>query len=333
MRILVGLIFLMQFFSAGYGQISDQVKERIDADYNDLPDIEHFGAKLNHDFFSKIDKVGAIYYWICTNIDYDTKTHFSKKGGYTYDFKYKTREEKVEKIQEIDNKMASDAFKSKKAEGKVYAHLFKKMCDNTGVDCEVISGVLKSKYKDIGRKPGRSDHLWNAVKINNKWQLIDASMGAGFLNELEQVFVKEYSEIFFMMNAKEFSLTHYPKRAQWLFCDTTPEEFESLPLFHYRYFRFKVELSSPLNGVISTLSDDYLSIHFKEKEKVNFQDLMGFSYGIEKEDQLAKIVPLKKGNILTLNIPVKDIKYDYLTVFFKAQPLVSYRIKISSSFK
>ncbi|MCW3785906.1 transglutaminase domain-containing protein [Plebeiibacterium sediminum] len=331
MRIIVGLIFLMQFLGAGYGQISDQIKERVDAEYNDFPDIEHFGAKLNHDFFSKYDKVGAIYYWICKNVDYDTKSHFSKKGGYTYDFRYKTREEKVEKIQEIDNKMALDAFKSKKAEGKVYAHLFKKMCDNAGVECEVISGVLKSKYTDIGKKPGRSNHMWNAVKINDKWHLVDASMGAGFLSELDQVFVKEYSETFFLMEPKAFSLTHYPKRDQWLFCDTTPEEFESLPLLHYRYFRFKVGLTSPLNGIITSLDKDYLTIQFKEKEKINFQDLMGFSYGIEKEDQLAKIVPIKKGNILTLKIPVKDIKYDYLTIFFKAQPLVSYRIKISNN--
>ncbi len=333
MRIIFGIIFLVCFFDPAEAQISDLVKSRIDADYQDVSDIEHFGAKLNHDFFSKYDKVSAIYYWICKNVVYDTKSYFSKKSGYTYDFRYKTRDEKVEKIKEIDNKMALEAFKSKKAVGDVYAHLFKKMCDNAGVQCEVISGFLKSKFTDIGKKPSRSNHLWNAVEIDKKYYLIDTSQGAGFLNEQEQIFEPNYSELFFMINADAFSLTHFPKKKEWLFSDMTPEQFESLPLLHYRYFFLPLKLKQPLNGIITSLKRDQLVVEFTQQGKgIKLQDMLGFSYGFKKDEQLAKIMPQKKGNMLTFKIPLKDIKYDYITIFFKGQPMISYRIKLTKSY-
>ena len=308
------------------------VKERIDSDYKGISDIKHFGAKLNHDFFSKDDKLGAIYYWICTNVEIDVKKYFSKNGGYTYNFKYKTREEKVRKIQETDNKMALEAFRSKKATGKEYAHMFKKMCDNAGIECEVISGCLKSKYEDIGRKPGRSDHLWNAVKIDGKWHLIDSFWGAGYLNEQEQTFTKQYSERFYMLSPEEFFLNHFPKRTQWVLVDRSPQEFEALPLFHYQYFFLNMNLLIPAKGIVSVVSKGKISVVFKEKgEGINTQDLFGFSYGFEKDETLAKIIPFKKGEYVKFQIPVPDLKHDYFSIYFKGQPVVTYKIKLPAN--
>ncbi len=47
------------------------------------------------------------------------------------------------------------------------------MGNNVGLECEIISGTAKNSLKSIGRKSGRRDHMWNAVKINDKWQLVD----------------------------------------------------------------------------------------------------------------------------------------------------------------
>ncbi|CAF3430030.1 unnamed protein product [Rotaria socialis] len=112
------------------------------------------------DAFSKgkslIDRHWIIFYWIACNIDYDTESYFSKN--------YK-------------DQTAEGVFRFKKGVCAGYANLYKYLCDQLGVPCEIISGYAKGYGFDDrnGATPMETDHAWNAVEIDDHWYLMEST--------------------------------------------------------------------------------------------------------------------------------------------------------------
>ncbi|NOZ45824.1 MAG: hypothetical protein GXO79_03485 [Chlorobi bacterium] len=140
-----------------------------------------------------LEKVRSFYIWITHNIGYDTKAYFSNSQK-----KYTPEE----------------VLKRKKAVCEGYATLLKAMCDMENIPCEIISGYSKG----YGYKPNKTlkskDHAWNAVKINEKWYLIDATWGSGYLDDKGH-FKKYFSNYFFLTSPETFIYEHLPADPMW----------------------------------------------------------------------------------------------------------------------
>ncbi|GAF04127.1 hypothetical protein [Saccharicrinis fermentans] len=75
-------------------QIRTEVKLSMDSLPDKLPSIGNLAAHIHHRFSNQEDMTAAIYYWIAKNIAFDSKEHFAKKKKFTYNFRYKTQDEK-----------------------------------------------------------------------------------------------------------------------------------------------------------------------------------------------------------------------------------------------
>lgn len=56
-----------------------------------------------------------------------------------------------------------------------FANLFKLMCDLAEIECKTIAGYSKTYISGVskGENAGLSNHVWNAVKIQNQWYIVD----------------------------------------------------------------------------------------------------------------------------------------------------------------
>ena len=325
-KYLLVIFITIQSSSWSSAQIKPEVKQYMDSLPAKLPSIGNLAVHIQQRFVDEEDIAAAAYYWIAKNIVFDAKEHFAKKKKFTYNFRYKNQDEKKQKIQKVNIGLAEEAFKRKKAVAKGYALLFKKLCNNAGLECEVVEGSSKQTFKHIGRKPGRSNHNWNVVNIHKEWYLVDVTWGAGILNEKNRSFIPRYNETFFMTKPSSFFLNHYPKNKKWLLCNRDEEEFTFLPLFHPSYLRTGILLESPSLGLITPMEGDTIQISFKRQYPTDSHE-PAFSYAYE-EDRKPRFLDIHTNNdTIKLFIPTKKKRYDYLTIYDDDHPLVSFKVK------
>jgi hypothetical protein len=132
------------------------------------------------------EKAWAIFTWIATHISYDTSY----------------------KIADADN-----ALKYRKGVCAAYSDLFNEFCALAGLNAVRISGYAKSIYYDFDGVLTKPNHDWNAVQIDGIWVLVDATWGAGYVNN--GVFTKEFSAAWFEVDPALLIFTHFPEDKQW----------------------------------------------------------------------------------------------------------------------
>ncbi|CAF1195353.1 unnamed protein product [Didymodactylos carnosus] len=188
---------------------------------------------------TQIEKVWIIFYWISQNISYDDESYFSGN---------------------IPSQRADDVFRSKKAVCEGYASLFKRLCDETGLACEKVSGYAKG-YSFNARKPAFDDtnHAWNVVKIEYHYYFIESTWGTGHMAENKK-FKRELEAHYFLSQPAHMIYNHLPVDEKWqlLARPITMTEYLSMPQTHAAFFEFDLQVVSPHNShAISIHKDKY----------------------------------------------------------------------------
>lgn len=160
------------------------------------------------------------------------------------------------------NRSNKDILKRGKAICWGYSTLFKAMCEEVGIECEIISGYSKVP---LNSKPKieEPNHAWNAVKIDGKWHLLDATWDSGNKG-LESDFEKQFGHNYFLTPPSFFIANHLPAEPNWQLvkCPIAPQEFQ-LPIDKI------TQLAARTNcQFISTLGQsEKLSVHDKRLSK------------------------------------------------------------------
>jgi transglutaminase/protease-like cytokinesis protein 3 len=158
---------------------------------------------------TKREKVELIYYWIASNISYDVDNYASKAKAH---------------------KTPHQVFTEKRGAYRGYADLFKHMCDEARVRCVVIPGYAKG-YNFKGERLAKANHAWNAVWIDNSWQLIDVTWGSGYVQDMGDSFVFRSSlDTDYLFSKPEgFVIQHFPEDVKWQLLETpvTIDDFYS----------------------------------------------------------------------------------------------------------
>lgn len=237
------LIFILPVYHFAQGCGSEKKKfEAEDAfamavsgsDYKNCSDLARALAKGAS---TQIGQVRIIFRWIAENIAYSPG-------------------EKSEDSEDI--------FAGKKAASTGFCILFKDMCRSIGVECMVIKGY--SKYAIKGDNELKEpDHYWNAVKLEDKWQLCDVAWSSGYRDENTKKTVSQFSDIYFLMPPKNFIHSHFPEQPTWQFLDTVMKKSSfTKQVFHYPgYYYFNLnDVSVPGNSIKVKLKDS-LQLRFK----------------------------------------------------------------------
>ncbi|HTO92755.1 MAG TPA: transglutaminase domain-containing protein [Bacteroidota bacterium] len=144
------------------------------------------------------EKCRAIFRWITANISYDADAFFSGRTS---------------------SGTAQDALRTRRGVCEGYASLFTELCRKGGLTVEEIPGFAKG----YGYRPGESpalkpNHSWNAVRLDDRWELIDCTWGAGYIGD-DRRFHRQFNPHYFLTPAGEFIYDHFPENSRWQLLD------------------------------------------------------------------------------------------------------------------
>lgn len=200
---------------------------------------------LVKDLKTDVEKFRAIYKWVSDNIenDYDSNKIVDKKRAKIGSDSLKFYEWNREFSQKVFRKIVSD----KKTVCTGYAYLIKKMSELAGITCEIIDGYARSTDSNI-KKQTLPNHSWNAVKLNDKWYLCDATWSSGYYFINLKKFIFDFNNGYFLSNPNLFIKDHYPLNEKWALIDSKPNinTFLNGPLIYNKTHNFGIIPMSPI---------------------------------------------------------------------------------------
>lgn len=180
-----------------YDQIDEHARN---APQNLDRDLDKLTAYLVRPAETDAEKVRAFYVWIAEHIDYDVSLFKRYRPGISL------------------NITPEDVLKQGKAVCQGYSDLMIAMCTRVGIEARLVPGYSKGFGNENRTDFSNADHAWNAVKIDGKWQLLDATWGAGGLDE-NMNYVPKFNEKYFLADPKEFIKDHMPLYPMWQLLD------------------------------------------------------------------------------------------------------------------
>jgi hypothetical protein len=160
------------------------------------PNYRSIASEITAHASTKMQKVRAIYNWICENIEYDTSFQIYH---------------------------ADECYKHRKGVCQAYSELMCSLCQAVGVPCTLVSGVGRYQY-------GGGPHAWVYADVEKGRILIDPTWGAGYVNGSTFTFRLDHSD-WFDVDPYWMIFTHYPDNAEHQFIDQpiSRETFNRLP--------------------------------------------------------------------------------------------------------
>ncbi|MEO1435136.1 MAG: transglutaminase domain-containing protein [Bacteroidota bacterium] len=198
--------------------------------------IQEIAAHLESACENDLEKARAIYVWLTKNIRYDDEAYNSGQSG-----AYKARE----------------VFRVRKAVCEGFSNLYVAMGEAMDLEIEKVIGYSKGVSYVPGSRLGDSDHAWNAIRINGKWRVFDATWGEGngaFIDG-KLVSKKDFNDYWFNVDPYEAIFNHYPEKEKFVFVEPaiSLRDYEQLPYIRSAYFKlgfdgkatFQKALSNP----------------------------------------------------------------------------------------
>ncbi len=180
---------------------------------------------------NEMEKARAVFRWITSNIEYDAARLAQIMGG----------AEDVFQTGKTKNQWAVEAMQNRVGVCASFAFLFTELADRIGLVSENVYGWYLPFVDDEDRDyqsafKGRPDHLWNVVKINGNWFLLDGTTGD------------------FLTPPKSMIETHYPENPYWQLLDDPVISWRPVgePLTFPVYDEYDMELLEPCEYLIYT---------------------------------------------------------------------------------
>ena len=294
------------------------IDEKI-TNYPRFSKVEDLASKISKDFTSDKDKVRAAFVWLAKNIRYNLDEYYNPSRQ-TISFSYATEEEKTQKLQEIKDNIVAKAFLSKQGVCEEYAQSFTKICNLLGIESEVIKGYVRNDAREIGRVPNSTNHAWNAVKLNNKWVILDATWAAGY--EYNGKWVRDFNNYFYNIPKEKIFNTHFPDDKVWVlrFGRISLSEFYNQPIYGNSFLSSNAELISPKKGTINVESSENIELKFKNLSENSLV------FYVFRGERLAQKPIIKKENnisILTIKNPQRNTE---LILFINKEDALKFKV-------
>jgi hypothetical protein len=127
-----------------------------------------------------------------------------------------------------------------------YAGLAEALGAAMGLQLQVVSGWSKGYGYTAGQRfSGPTNHAWVAVKIGDRWRLMDPTWGAGYLDGSMR-FVRQFQEHYFLTRPEEFVYDHLPEDPRWQLLQRplTAAEYAELVYLKPGFFRLGLRIGN-----------------------------------------------------------------------------------------
>lgn len=286
---------------------------------------------LTCSYTTELEKVRSIFLWITDNISYNTIRYQSRiRNSRDDDAEAEYDADSI--FKSLDERVAIITLKRGFALCDGYARLFKSLCDFAGIKSEVITGYART---NMGSNQFMCNHKWNAVMIDGKWYLLDATWASGYLNFSGTNFIRDYNAGYFLTPPKYFIQDHYPDDIKWTLLDSPPtlSEFNRSP-FKQPAFNYKIVSYQPSKGVINAVVGDTVTVILEtidEKRVLYLSDRnsVDSSY-LSFTDSLLKINKnfSVKGTKVSANYIVTNDEAQWLQVIYNGAVVLRYKLNI-----
>ena len=190
--------------------------------------LDKLAQSLTDGLDTDSQKVRAIHDWVTLNVSYDTASLLSES---------------------VDNERVADVLRTRRSACRGYADLFGELCRRSGLDCAAIQGYARGAGDDPFSREGPSEpnHAWNAVRVDGRWRLVDATWDAGrYCNDAG--YEQRYSTDYLFPDPAWLIHTHLPSDSCWQLLDkpVSALEFGNLPYLTVEFFRLGLKLRTRL---------------------------------------------------------------------------------------
>lgn len=267
---------------------------------NDLPKLSY---NLTKSLSSDVEKFRAIYIWVCTNVENDY--YLFEKNSRKRD-KFKNDSFKLlEWNKEISKETFKRLIKQKKTVCTGYAYLLKELTNLANIKCEIINGYGRTAETDF-KKSNDQNHSWNAVELNSKWYLCDATWSSGSFDLNRNTFNLNYNDGYFLTNPKDFIKNHFPFDSKWQLNEEKLNfyDFSDLPLIYGESFKNNLIPVFPLNMNLEVQKGDEIIFQLKKDKTI---DLDAIRIEIVSGNYKKTEVPI----LISLKDDIVEIKYNF----------------------
>lgn len=283
---------------------------------------------------NELDKVRAIFHWITDNIAYNTII-FQKRTRYQPKVKTTGEQDDTSMVlKPLNERVAEGVLKRRVAVCDGYSRLFKTLCDYAGIKSVIIYGYARNFSNRVGTR-FFSNHTWNAVSINGKWELLDATWASGYIN-FNDDFVKSYNDKYFLAPPQQFIEDHYPELIEWALLSKPPTlgEFRYSPFKYQSFFKKRILSISPTTGTIEAKIGDTINIEIETVSEE--KNLLITGYPIMQSALLSLFNPLLMQESLTVTSSKKlkghyivNTPIEWLYVILNGETVLRYKVKLS----
>lgn len=271
MRFLSSLLLFVTISIYGHSQDLDYIEfpkaDSIAELYprHSLHDLQGLSRKLTAGLSAEEAKFRAIYKWVCLNIANDGKIAQANK---------RNREKLAGEELAVWNTKLIPQVNKKLMEQYVtictgYAWLIQQLSKYARLECAIVHGYGRTIQSNIGGK-GLLNHSWNAIRLNGKWYLCDATWSSGALDAQSSSFIRKYEDAYFLPDPSYFIHNHYPLDNKWTLLDQYPtlDEFLNGPLIYVAAYSHKIQPLYPNNFNVAVSRDSTLTFRLACKEEI-----------------------------------------------------------------
>lgn len=297
----------------------------------DAPTVDSLAKKISASYQNDLEKTRAIFIWIAQHISYNTGIYNAGKGYRSVKFVFDPADTISSKS--AVEQTAERVFRRRVAVCDGYAKLFKALCDYTGVGSELILGYGKC-YLEKDTK-FRTNHTWNAVKIDSNWYLLDVTWASGFVSFANE-FVQHLDESYFLTPPQQFILDHYPEDLKWTLLERPPSlrEFHFSPFKYKSFIKYGIVSASPANGTIEATTGDTIQIELKLKDATKDSAIAADAFFDSTIIQLSPasvfLKPTIENHKAVYTYVVEGNDVEWIHLLYNDDPILRYKLIVKS---
>ena len=294
---------------------------------NDLSNLPRLAHNLTKNLTSDVEKFRAIYTWVSTNIESDyisSRKNISKRGKHQNDSLKRSKWN-----DSFSTQVFSKLIKEKKTICTGYAYLIKTLANLENINCEIVDGFGRNESA-VASKLKFPNHSWNAVELNNKWYLCDATWSSGSFNLKNFTFEYNYNDGYFLADPELFAKDHFPNDTSWFLKSeqTLFSEFSTAPIVYdttYKYGVYPIEPALMQLEVKKNKEVIFILKNLKNSDSTTI--FLQINNGTEI-DFVKPTIELLKNDMLKIKYFFKNVGFYDLNINLGIRPICTYVVKV-----
>jgi hypothetical protein len=293
---------------------------------------DSLAIQLTRPFNTELEKTRAIFKWITDHIDYNV-VNFRNRHINANRIVTDEPDDTSDVLKPLNERVALLVLHRKTAVCDGYSRLFKTLCDYAGLKAEIVRGYARTGWSTGNRF--KSNHIWNAVQIDGKWHLLDATWAAGYVRSFANEFVRAFDETYFLTPPENFILDHYPEELKWTLMNKPPalREYDRMPFTYSAFNYYRIDSYFPSKGIIEAKVGDTLRFEIEGPEREKYLRIATspvVDSNLFYQDEQWLYTPRPEGLVYTrktrFDYVVDSYEDQWLYVIFNEEVILRYRL-------